>query len=162
MNSEEFLDKLRRALNSTGSQSLIQENVEYYKNYIAEEIGKGRSEAEVLEELGDPKLLARSIKDAAGFSSDFIKPEKSNTEPENESGEYRNGDGQESFVNFRFINLSRTQLIIGAVILLLILIGILWLIGVIVGGILTFLAPVLGPLILVGMIFYFVQNMKKR
>lgn len=162
MNSEEFLDKLRRALYSTGSQSLILENVEYYKNYIAGELGKGRSEAEVLEELGDPKLLARSIKDAAGFSDDFIKPEKGNIEPENESREYRNGDGQANFGSFRFIHLSRAQLIIGAVILLLILIGILWLIGVIVGGVLTFLAPALGPLILIGMILYFVQNMKKR
>lgn len=162
MNREEFLDKLRRALSSTGSQSLISENVEYYKSYIHEELKKGRSESEILEELGDPKLLARSIKDAAGFSDDFIKSEKEDMEQENESREYRSRAEQESFGGFRFINLSRTQLIIGAVILLLILGGILWLLGVIVGGILNFLAPVLGPLILVGMVVYFVQNMKKR
>ena len=73
MTKSEFLEGLRRALFSTGSNELINENINYYSSYIDEEIRKGRSEEEVVGELGDPRLLARSIKDAAGMSDEVIE-----------------------------------------------------------------------------------------
>ena len=73
MTKNEFLEGLRRALFSTGSNELINENINYYSSYIDEEIRKGRSEEEVVGELGDPRLLARSIKDAAGMSDEVIE-----------------------------------------------------------------------------------------
>ena len=37
------------------------DNVNYYEDYINTEIRKGRTEEEVLESLGDPRLIARTI-----------------------------------------------------------------------------------------------------
>ena len=72
MNKEEFLQGLRRALSSTGSESLIQENLSFYRSYIDGEMVKNRSEEEVLAELGDPRLIANSIREAAGFGKDMV------------------------------------------------------------------------------------------
>lgn len=60
----EFLQQLRQALENDLKGSVVQENVDYYSQYIGEEINKGRGEAEVLEMLGDPWILARTVIDA--------------------------------------------------------------------------------------------------
>lgn len=61
MNKQDFVNRLRMALNGKVSPALVSENVNYYENYINTEIRKGRSEAEVLQSLGDPRLIARTI-----------------------------------------------------------------------------------------------------
>ena len=61
MNKQEFIDRLRAALNGRVSPNLVIENVNYYEDYINAEIRKGRTEEEVLNTLGDPRLIARTI-----------------------------------------------------------------------------------------------------
>ena len=69
MDRRQFLDELQRALSSDLAQRDIQDNIEYYNDYIRSEIAKGRTESEVLDELGDPWMLARTIKDSKGYES---------------------------------------------------------------------------------------------
>lgn len=64
MTQTEFLDTLRRALNGKADPGVVSENLSYYRSYISDELRKGRSETEILEELGDPRLIARTILDA--------------------------------------------------------------------------------------------------
>lgn len=64
MNKEEFITKLQHALAGGIAAGQVAEHVRYYREYIDSEISKGRTEAEVLAQLGDPRLLARSIVDA--------------------------------------------------------------------------------------------------
>lgn len=66
MSKKEFLEKLRVALNGRVSPVTVEENVRYYEDYINTEIRKGRSEEEVLQMLGDPRLLARTIIQTSG------------------------------------------------------------------------------------------------
>lgn len=54
MDKTEFIDKLRRALNGNISPSMVQNNVSYYEDYIDSEIRKGKTEKEVMDQLGDP------------------------------------------------------------------------------------------------------------
>ena len=61
MGKQDFLEKLRTALNGRVSAEIVTDNVRYYEDYINIEIRKGRSEEEVLAQLGDPRLLARTI-----------------------------------------------------------------------------------------------------
>lgn len=71
MNRLEFMEKLQRALAGGLNSRQVTENVRFYQEYIDVEIRKGRSETEVLTELGDPRLLAKSIIEAnkrAGIS----------------------------------------------------------------------------------------------
>lgn len=72
MTKQEFLDELALRLREEGAERLVAENVEYYRSYIEEEVAKGRREEEVLSELGNPALIARSILDAAGYRVDGV------------------------------------------------------------------------------------------
>ncbi len=64
MTKQEFLEKLRAALGNDLSGAVVSENVNYYKQYITDEVAKGKSEKEVIDELGDPWAIARTIIDA--------------------------------------------------------------------------------------------------
>ena len=64
MEKTEFIERLQRALAAGISSSQVAENVRYYQDYIDSEIRKGRSEKEVMDSLGDPRLLAKSIIEA--------------------------------------------------------------------------------------------------
>ncbi len=61
MRSSDFLLQLKKALTNELSAAQVQDNVEYYKNYIKEEVKSGKSEQEVLEMLGDPWAIAKTI-----------------------------------------------------------------------------------------------------
>lgn len=82
MTKQEFLEGLRERLLEEGANVLVPENLNYYDSYIEEEKQKGRTEEDVLEELGNPALIARSILEAAGYEVDGV--------PDGEPGEYDN------------------------------------------------------------------------
>lgn len=63
MTKEEFIRGLREAL-AGAPDSIIIENVNYYSQYIDGELGKGRTLEAVMEELGEPQWIAKSILDA--------------------------------------------------------------------------------------------------
>ena len=71
MTTNEFIRVLGESLQNSMPIGEVRENVQYYKDYIAEEMRKGRSEESVLAELGDPRLIARTILDAKGYSGSF-------------------------------------------------------------------------------------------
>ena len=61
MNKEEFLAELRSCLEGKMSASEVSSNVDYYSAYIDGEIMKGKSEDEVLDELGPARLIAKTL-----------------------------------------------------------------------------------------------------
>lgn len=64
MTKTEFIEGLREALNGEVSSQTIQESVIYYSRYIDEAVAGGKTEEQVLEELGSVRLIAKSIIDA--------------------------------------------------------------------------------------------------
>ena len=62
MSKQEFIEGLRRSLSSINDYAFVNDTISYYENYIESQIRMGKMEAEVMEELGDPKLIAKSIK----------------------------------------------------------------------------------------------------
>ena len=69
MTKYEFLNDLKASLTGNVSGQVINENMQYYDEYIAGEVRKGKTEGEVLDELGDPRLIARTIIDTRGDNS---------------------------------------------------------------------------------------------
>lgn len=61
MTRQEFLEELKNALTGEVSAEVMMDSYRYYSTYIDEEVRNGRPEEEVLEELGMPGLIARSI-----------------------------------------------------------------------------------------------------
>ena len=66
MNTGEFLSRLEDALRGEVSNQVIEANLQYYRDYITGEIRKGRTEEQVMDELGDPRLIARTIIETQG------------------------------------------------------------------------------------------------
>ena len=69
MSRDEFLNNLREALSGRVPEQVISDNLNYYARYIDEQTGSGKSEAQVLEMLGDPRLLAKTIEGSSKFES---------------------------------------------------------------------------------------------
>lgn len=63
MDKNEFLDILRSQLSGQMPESQINTHIQYYRNYIEERMASGNSESEVMRELGDPRLIARTLLD---------------------------------------------------------------------------------------------------
>lgn len=63
MDKKEFLDILRSQLSGQMSEQQIAAHIQYYSSYIEERTAAGNSESEVLRELGDPRLIARTLLD---------------------------------------------------------------------------------------------------
>lgn len=61
MTKQEFLETLGRILNRELSEQEVAENLHYYEQYISQQMNSGKTEAQVLAELGDPRLIARTI-----------------------------------------------------------------------------------------------------
>lgn len=66
MGKQEFLDKLRLALNGRVSGDTVADALTYYEDYISAEVRKGKSEEGVMSTLGDPRLIARTIIETKG------------------------------------------------------------------------------------------------
>lgn len=63
MSRREFLETLRGQLSGQMAQGKAAAHVRYYEDYIQSQVRSGRIEADVLAELGDPRLIARTLID---------------------------------------------------------------------------------------------------
>ena len=61
LNREDFINEFRKALAGKVLPTEISEHVDYYNQYIDMQMKKGISEQEVLNSLGAPRLLAKTI-----------------------------------------------------------------------------------------------------
>ena len=70
MEKMEFLNVLRIHIQGVDDIAFVNDTMNYYENYIETEIRKGKSEEEVINKLGDPRLIAKSI-----LASRSVEPE---------------------------------------------------------------------------------------
>ena len=147
MTKQEFLSGLEERLLEEGADVLVPENLSYYSSYIEEEKGKGRTEEDVLEELGNPALIARSILEAAGYEVDGIPDEQpgsfdnartSDEEPEEQERPADGGSFSGSFWTFENRYLPFIGLVCVVVAVFLVLAGVIALLSPFVIGIIIF------------------------
>ena len=69
MNKKEFLDILNEQLSGQMPEGTVSSHIQYYRNYIEEQRRTGRSEDDILSELGDPRLIARTLLDTESVGS---------------------------------------------------------------------------------------------
>lgn len=87
MDRQTFLETLRRALYGKISENDLAGHMRYYDDYIKQEIQHGKSEQEVLNELGDPRLIARTIIETSGVKTvykEYTVPEEGDADPQPE------------------------------------------------------------------------------
>lgn len=152
MMREEFLKKLKEALENDLSGRIIEENVNYYESYIIEETRKGRAESEVVGELGDPWILARSIVDMAeGERTAKETCEGSDGyHSRRERRESQRGRKKAASGNSRMYSMGSWW---KSLLLILGILGIFLIVLAVIGGIFSLLMPVLVPVFCVVLIF---------
>lgn len=80
MTQREFIKQLKAALEEGNvSSRIVNDNVEYYNNYITEQLAAGRTIDDIINGLGSPRLIAKTIIEAsngagADSSSDSSGP----------------------------------------------------------------------------------------
>lgn len=149
MNRSEFIEKLQRVLAGGLDSAQVAENVRYYQEYIDSEVRRGRSEREVLDQLGDPRLLAKSIIEAnkragASYGSNLEYDEEIAADPQNTGW-----DGAEAS--------GRKIVMPGWLIMLIITVVVLLVIGV-ATALLSFFAPAIFVVLAVILIVKIFQN----
>lgn len=102
MNKKEFLDILYEQLSGQMPEGNVAAHVQYYRNYIEEEQRKGRSEDDILNELGDPHLIARTLLDTDSTASGNPQTTGSYSEPYTDNSyEYDNSSSGSKKVKSR-------------------------------------------------------------
>lgn len=133
MNTTEFLETLGAQLAGQMQEGKAAAHVRYYRDYIGEQIRKGRSEEEVLAELGDPRLIAKTLVDTDPEAGQEIY--SSYGDQEYEEAGYGNSDYdrmQHSQVKHRSYKLDLTTWYGKAIVIIIaaaVIIGVLALIG---------------------------------
>ncbi|MBQ9136620.1 MAG: DUF1700 domain-containing protein [Lachnospiraceae bacterium] len=157
MSKREFLEELRIALAGRVSAQEVTEHVQYYEDYINTQVRMGKSEAEVVMGLGEPRLLARNIaeskKYASGGNARTYKETGSNAYGSagyNNAG--YNNTGRDTYQNTQGgsygQNVAGKKSHVGLIIALVVFVFLFLVFGLIF-SVLSFLAPVLLPIILV-------------
>lgn len=150
MDKKEFIEKLQRALASGLPSAQVAENVRYYQDYIEAEIRKGKAEKEVISELGDPRLLARSIIEANKHSGES---HGSNRQYDDEVKDKRANRTEGEFSShITMLPAWLTTLIL--VVIVVVIIGI-------ATSLISFFAPVIIVVLLILLIIKFIQSNKK-
>jgi len=158
MRKEEFLQTLRRALNGDVPPGVIEENIRYYDSYITEEVRKGRSEEEVIAEIGDPRLIAKNIEDTTEGAGDNQYDETySYEEPGRRSSQEQQSRSFDSQRNIHYFDLNKWYWKLLAVVIVF---AILYLVVAVVGGIFSILAPLIGPLVMIWLVISIIRNLR--
>jgi len=160
MDRETFLRELRIALQGQISQVKVNENLAYYENYIIEQSRKGRTEEQVIEELGNPRLIAKTIIDTTDvlYNSSQWEEEKETEQNVygNEKGFHFNFDEKTGW-DIRYgkfkINSWYGYVIIACLVILIL---------VIIARTAIILLPILVPVLLAGAIIYFLFSGNRK
>ena len=73
MDRADFIEILRSQLSGQMQEGKAAAHVRYYEDYIQSQVRKGRTEGEVLEELGDPRLIAKTLIDTDADAQDMYE-----------------------------------------------------------------------------------------
>lgn len=157
MSREEFLRGLEEALANEVPQAVIRDNVDYYASYISQEMAKGRTMAEIVGEIGEPRIVARTIIDSCEESGAAEENSGYGGYQEMPYGDAKSRPTMSSRTEFHYIDLNKWY---WKLLFLVITVLFITLIVNIVGGIVSILFRFAGPILLILLIVHFLKNLK--
>lgn len=155
MNRGEFLQGLQDALSGEVPPAAVQENLRYYDNYIRTEVQNGRAESEVLEELGSPRLIARTIIETTPNAGE------GNYEPYRSYDYYQSQEPQQQSQksNIHYYNLNKWYWkLLGA----MLFVAVILIVITVVTGLLSLVIPLLPVIGMIILIMWFVRGLGPR
>ena len=159
MTKYEFISKLKAALENDLSGNSVQEHVNYYNDYISNEVRNGRSESDVIAELGDPWAIAKNIiasEDTGSNTYDEYSYTSTEEEVSNRGGYGNSYDRTSGGPKVHVFGLDKWW---KKLLLVLGIIGVVMIVFSIVTGLISLLAPFILPILIISFIF---KLLKKR
>ena len=157
MSKTEFLDILYNQLSGRMPEGNVAAHVQYYRNYIEDEQQKGRTETDILNDLGEPRLSARTLLDTevgAGNPQNGSTYSAIYNEADSYYNKYDSSDSARGHVKKHSFKLDLSTwygkvavILIAAVVLLLLV---------------TILGVLIPVMIVAGVIMYIVSQLRKR
>lgn len=173
MSKNEFLRILKESLSGVLEKNELNNQLDYYENYIDDEVKSGRTEKEVIDELGDPRLIAKTIKtvSSSGSSSDSVDNKSYSSKQRKYDDTYDNNSSNNTYKrktnnryggsqgNGSYMSVGGQNAMIGCIIVLLVVFIIVSLIMRFIGSV-AFSGPI-GFLLVLGL-FYFLFGRGRR
>ena len=150
MTQKDFIQQLEQALVGELSHSVVKENMDYYQQYIEDEIKKGNTEEDVVSSLGDPWAIAKTIIQAQGSQDEFGSNYRGNVEQYSFDDEENANDNP--YVKVHHFGLGSWHRVL-AIVLVVILAVVMT--GFILVSVVSILLPILIPIL----IFYIVYRL---
>lgn len=158
----QFVKQLEEALIGEVPSAVVLDNTKYYENYIQNEIQKGRTESDVMEELGNPRLIARTIIELfKSENNDYFQSNGEYTENKDTKNRYHYNtnsyNGQDS--RFKVFNFNTWfGKVLSWIIIVLFIVFAVWVLTGIASLLIVYAVPILMILIL----FYFIRSVFRR
>ena len=150
MTKYEFINKLKAALENELDNTAVLGHINYYTDYINSEIQNGRSESDVISELGDPWAIAKNIISIEATDSDSYN-EYSDISS-NQDAHHKQGTGPNVHIFGIDSWWKKLLLFLG-------IIGVVMIIFTIISGLISFIAPFILPVIIISFVM---KLFKKR
>lgn len=138
MSKREFLKQLESKLREALPANAVEEHIHYYNDYIINASREGKTEEEVIEELGDPILIARTILETNphSYTEEDVTEFDDNHNPFDE-------DSPESQDLERQIRRQKMGCLTAVAVGLVVLLILLWFLGAMMRILLPILLPIL-------------------
>lgn len=160
MSKDEFLRGLETALSGEVPVSVIRENINYYNSYISQEMEKGRTMEEIVREIGEPRIVARTIIDSCEAAGETAGGGYGSYEDAGYGGSY----GQETYEGegnpyprVHYFDLNKWYWKLLAIAAAFLVISVVF---SIVGGIFALLIHFAGPIFMLLLIVWFIRNLR--
>lgn len=158
MTRYEFINGLKNALENNLNSHSVQEHVNYYNEYISGEIRNGRSETDVIAELGDPWAIAKTIisSEETGSSNyeEYSYTSADRASFDNDSSGRASGSPK---VHIFGLNSWWKKLL-----LILGIIGVVMIVFSIITGLISLIAPFIMPIVFITLILRLIKKFKQK
>lgn len=160
MSKEEFLRELEEALAGDVPEAVIRDNVSYYGSYLSQEMAKGRSVEAIIDEIGEPFIIAKTIIEHCEASGECAGDGGYETYQDSYSdgGNRSQSEDQSPFSKVRYIDLNKWYWKLLAYVLLFMVVSVVFRL---IGGIFALLIRFSGPLMMFFLVYWIVKNFKK-
>lgn len=158
MSREEFLKRLEGALAGEVPVSVIRENLDYYSNYISQETAAGRTVEDIVEEIGDPRLIARTIIDSCEAAGETMDQEANGYGRAYRQGGFDSGVDRGPVPGVHYFDLNKWY---WKLLLIVIVFFVISIVFGIVGGIFSLLVRFAGPILMIGLLYWFIKNLRR-
>lgn len=161
MSKEEYLRGLEEALAGEVPASVIRENINYYNSYLSQEMAKGRTVDEIAEEIGEPRIVARTIIDSCEASGEACGPDGgpygADGEGAYEGSFHRNPYGGNASPQIHYFDLNKWY---WKLLLILMVLAVGSIVFSIIGGIFALLIRFAGPILIIFLVIWFLKNIR--